>query len=284
MTTIVLPAPVDGEFPFTIEDFRAIAAILRTEAGIELPESRATLAYSRLSKRLRALGLNAFRDYCALLNSPAGASERGHMLSAMTTNLTKFFREPHHFEHLKAQVLPPLLERARRGERVRLWSAACSSGQEPYSLALTVLSVAPDAGNLDLRILATDIDPVVLAEARRGHYASAVLGGLPPELRQRWFAPAGTDAWSVAQPVRNLVAFREMNLTASTWPMAGQFQVVLCRNVVIYFGQETQAALWQRMSQRVERGGYLYIGHSERLIGSAAEAFESVDITTYQRR
>lgn len=275
---------VEGEYPFTGEDFRAIAAMLRADAGIDLPAAKATLAYSRLAKRLRILGLRSFREYCALISSPDGAAERGHMLSALTTNVTRFFREPHHFEHLKSHVLPPLLEQARRGGRVRLWSAACSTGQEPYSLALTLLALAPDAATLDVRILATDIDPAVLARARRGHYGEAELAPVPQDLRHRWFMPAGPGAWSVARELRRLVAFRTLNLSGGTWPMRGRFQAVLCRNVVIYFDDATQAALWQRLASLIEPDGHLYIGHSERLMGPAARAFESAGLTTYRRR
>ncbi|MGZ5947940.1 MAG: CheR family methyltransferase, partial [Caulobacteraceae bacterium] len=141
---------VEGEFLFTEEDFQRVAKMLHDDAGIYLPEAKATLVYSRLAKRLRALGLQSFRDYCALLTEEggAGAGERQQMLAALTTNVTRFFREPHHFDHLKTKVLPPLLEHARRGGRVRLWSAACSTGPEPYSMALTVLSVMPDAAQM----------------------------------------------------------------------------------------------------------------------------------------
>ena len=278
---------VDGEFPLLVEDFRAIAAMLHADAGIALSEAKATLVYSRLAKRLRALGLGSFREYRALVASHEGAEERRQMLTALTTNVTRFFREPHHFEHLKTAVLPALLQEARRGGRVRLWSAACSTGQEPYSIALTILSLMPDAAGLDVRILATDIDPVVLAAGRAGVYDEACIDAVPPGLRQRWFqrAPdgAGKGEWRVADELRRLVAFRELNLIG-TWPMKGRFQAIMCRNVVIYFEEDTQAKVWSRFMPMVEPGGHLYIGHSERLAGDAARHFESAGITTYRRR
>ncbi len=277
---------VDGEFPLTIEDFHAIAAMLHADAGIALSEAKATLVYSRLAKRLRALGLGSFREYCALVAAPAGSEERRHMLTALTTNVTRFFREPHHFEHLKTTVLPPLLREARRGGRVRLWSAACSTGQEPYSIALTILSLMPDAAGLDIKILATDIDPVVLAEGRAGVYDDACVAAVPPDLRQRWFVRASDGraekGWRVADEVGRLVAFRELNLIGS-WPMKGRFQAIMCRNVVIYFEEETQAKVWNRFMPLIEPGGHLYIGHSERLTGEAVRHFESTGITTYRR-
>ncbi len=136
-------ALVPGEFLLTGDDFQQIAAMLHADAGIYLAESKATLVYSRLAKRLRALGLESFRDYCTLVAGTDGVDERQKMMAALTTNVTHFFREPHHFEHLKKQVLPPLVAAAKLGRRVRIWSAGCSSGQEPYSIALTILSLMP---------------------------------------------------------------------------------------------------------------------------------------------
>ncbi|MGH6955251.1 MAG: CheR family methyltransferase, partial [Caulobacteraceae bacterium] len=161
---------VEGDFLFTANDFRRIAALLHEGAGIALPQTKATLVYSRLAKRLRALGLESFRDYCALVSGDDGADERQQMIVALTTNVTRFFREPHHFDHLANAVLPPLLEGARRGAAVRIWSAGCSNGQEAYSIALTILSLMPDAAERDVRVLATDIDTKMLAQGRAGEY------------------------------------------------------------------------------------------------------------------
>jgi len=282
---------VPGEFLLSREDFRQIAAMLHADAGIHLPESKAALVYSRLAKRLRSLGLASFRDYCALVAGNEGLDERQKMLAALTTNVTRFFREPHHFEHLEKEVLPPLLAAARRGERVRLWSAACSSGQEPYSIGLTLLQLMPEAPNFDIKVLATDIDPNMLAEGRRGIYAEAVLEAVPSKLRGRWFVPvkgggaraASTRNFCVAEPLRDLVAFRELNLLG-VWPMRGPFQAIFCRNVAIYFEEETQMKLWDRFAPMLSPGGRLYIGHSERLIGPAAAMFESEGVTAYRLR
>ncbi|WP_426958713.1 CheR family methyltransferase [Muricoccus radiodurans] len=274
---------VEGEFPLTAGDFHIIAALLHEEAGIALPEGKATLVYSRLAKRLRVLGLRSFREYCALAAGPEGAEERRHMLTALTTNVTRFFREPHHFDHMRTVLLPPLLEEAKRGGKVRIWSAACSSGQEPYSIAMTILSLMPEAPRFDVKILATDIDPMILSEARAGFYAEAALEGVPPALRQRWFERAGDGRWAVADPARGLVHFRELNLIGA-WPMRGFFQAIMCRNVVIYFEEGTQAGVWQRFVPLLAPGGHLYIGHSERVNGPAAGAFESTGITVYRKR
>jgi chemotaxis protein methyltransferase CheR len=171
----------------------------------------------------------------------------------------------------------------RRGGRVRLWSAACSNGQEPYSIALTILSLMPDAGRFDVKVLASDIDPNMLAEGQQGTYAESVLEAVPAKLRARWFV-AAKDAprrFSVAEELRDLVAFRELNLFG-TWPMKGLFQAIFCRNVAIYFEEERQMQLWDRFVPVLSPGGRLYIGHSERLIGAAAAAFESEGITAYR--
>jgi len=273
---------VDGEFQFTADDFRTIAATLHAAAGIALPESKATLVYSRLAKRLRALGLESFREYCKLVTGAEGLDERQQMIVALTTNVTRFFREPHHFEHLKEKVLPPLLAAAKRGGSVRIWSAACSNGQEPYSIALTILSLMPDVPNYDVKILATDIDTQMLAEARAGVYSSQIVAAVPGDLRARWFEREGENL-RVAEPVRQLVTFNELNLIGD-WPMRRQFQAIFCRNVVIYFEEETQSKVFSRFLPLMSPDARLYIGHSERVCGDAAARMETDGVTTYRLR
>ena len=274
------------EFEMTDRDFKDIAAMLYADAGIYIPASKTTLVYSRLVKRLRALNLESFRDYCDLVDSPSGSNERLEMLSALTTNVTRFFREPHHFEHLGAHVLPPLLESARRGGRVRLWSAACSTGPEPYSMALTVLGLEPNAASLDVRILASDIDPRVVEEGRRGIYPAAALAEAPVALRKRYFAGVGGDerrGLQASEELRRLVVFRTLNLNG-VWPMPGKFHVIFCRNVVIYFDELTQQSVWSKFAGKLERGGVLFVGHSERVTGPAAAQFVNDGVTAYRLR
>ena len=275
---------VDGEFAFSSEDFRRIAAMLHADAGIYLPDAKATLVYSRLVKRLRILGLSSFGDYCAMIADVSGADERQKMLAALTTNVTRFFREPHHFDYLKDKVLPPLLQGARRGERVRIWSAGCSKGHEPYSIAMTILSAMPDAAERDIRVLATDIDPNVIEEGRAGLYETSEISSVPPAERSRFFVSAQSPKGkllSVTDDLRRLVSFRELNLIGQ-WPMRGPFHAIFCRNVVIYFDEETQARIWSRFAPLLAPGGWLNIGHSERLTGPAVPLFRSVGITAYQ--
>lgn len=258
---------VEGEYAFTARNFEQIATFLRANTGIALSNAKATLVYSRLAKRVRKLGLPDFDAYCALVESAAGIGERGEMVAALTTNVTRFFREPHHFDHLRESVLPRLVRFAKEGGRVRIWSAACSSGEEPYSIALTLLDVFPEAARYDVRILATDIDPNVVAKAKAGVYHDDAVSPIPASLRDRWLRrqrDTNESLWSVKDEVRAIVTFNELNLIGD-WPMRGRFDVIFCRNVVIYFEEATQAVLWNRFRNVLTADGRLYIGHSERI-------------------
>ncbi|MBO0903060.1 protein-glutamate O-methyltransferase [Jiella sp. MQZ13P-4] len=283
----------NGEFPMTEGDFATIAKLLYEDAGIYLADTKATFVYSRLSKRLRALGLQSFKDYCALVQDKAGAGERTSMLASLTTNVTHFFREKHHFDFLRDSLLPPLLDAAKRGARVRIWSAGCSIGHEPYSIAMTILSLMPSAADHDVRILASDIDPNVVATGRAGVYGASALESVPVDLRRKWFRPSVTEGGSrgqaatemqfeVSDAMRDLVAFRELNLNGE-WPMRGQFDAIFCRNVTIYFDQPTRERVWKRFCERILPNGVLFIGHSERVTGPALETVEFQGNTSYRK-
>ncbi len=275
---------VDGEFRMTAKDLRDIASMIYEDAGIYLNETKASLVYSRLAKRIRRIGVDSFASYCKLVSGPQGKDERRQMLSLLTTNFTRFFREEHHFDHLRDEVFPELVSRAKAGGRVRIWSAGCSQGQEPYTIALTVLSAMPDAERYDVKILATDIDPMVIAHAKEGVYDDAAIETVSPELRRQWFKPHGTAGqWRVDDAVKRLITFRELNLMRD-WPFKGPFDVLFCRNVVIYFDEPTQARIWARYRDLLTEGGWLYIGHSERVSGEAKNHFRNSGITTYQKR
>jgi len=257
------PASKGGDMPLSDREFREIAALLYADSGIHLPDGKVSLVHSRLCKRLRVLGMESFRDYVTLVSSASGALERRAMLSALTTNVTRFFREEHHFDDLAEQLRGGWAQKAKRGERLRFWSAACSSGEEPYSLALTLLGALPDAARYDVRILATDIDPMIVEKAREGVYPAASLEAVPSKLRERWTERRGGD-FVIAEEARALISFRELNLMAD-WPMRGRFQAIFCRNVAIYFDAETQERLWGRFAPLLSPDGRLYIGHSERV-------------------
>jgi chemotaxis protein methyltransferase CheR len=274
-----------GEFKMIGGDSRRIAAIMREATGVVLDESKINLIYSRLAKRLRHLGLQSFSEYCELITQPENHAERDAMIAALTTNVTRFFREPHHFQHLKNIILAPLAAHAKQGAKIRLWSAACSSGQEPYSMALTLLSLLPEAANYDIKILATDIDPNMIATGIAGEYDSALMTDIPPELGRRWFTQAkDRPGFFTAGPeLRSLIRFKKLNLIGD-WPMQGKFQAIFCRNVVIYFDDETKNQIWDRMLRLLDNQGALYIGHSERIGGPAEKRLRSDGITTYRPR
>ena len=275
------PLPA-GEFGYSIEDFAFIATTLYEDAGIHLPSTKANLVYSRLAKRLRKLGLESFRDYCSFVGSSDGADERAQMIAALTTNVTRFFREPHHFEHLKDRILAPQLKDIRSGQRLRIWSAGCSSGQEPYTIALAILSLLPDARAYNVRILATDINVHVLETARRAIYTADEVRNVPVELRRAWMEQAGSGNVRLDDGPRGLVTLRPLNLVGA-WPMSGPFDAVFCRNVLIYFDEKTQMRILNRLTSLIRPGGYLYLGHSERLVGPA-EALFKIDGTTVYRK
>jgi chemotaxis protein methyltransferase CheR len=269
------------EYAFTERDFRMIAALAHEGFGLHLEQGKKPLVYARLARRVRALGLPGFADYCRLLQHPAQEEERQRMLGALTTNVTQFFREAHHFA-LLATLLRPLLGRARQGARIRLWSAGCSTGQEPYSIAATILDACPEADQLDIRVLASDVDADVLARAQAGRYGVDELAGLSPAHRTSLFG-AGRQDGPIRPELRRLVTCRLLNLV-SDWPMGGRFDAIFCRNVAIYFDQPTQQRLWVRFAERLPAGGMLFIGHSERVTGPAAAHLISAGVTTYSRR
>lgn len=280
---VVQPAALGiANYPFTDADFAVIARRAQADFGLHLTAAKKDLVYSRLTKRLRQLGLADFHAYCRLIESPGSEDERTQMLSALTTNVTHFFREGHHFQSLRTSVLPPLIAAARTGRRLRIWSAGCSAGQEPYSLAFTVLELCPEAARFDIRILATDVDPAILERAREGIYDAEEAKSLPDAVRAQHIRDAGPGRFAVGDKARALITFNELNLMHD-WPMRGPFDVIFCRNVAIYFDKDTQARLWSRFADMLAPGGYLCIGHSERVAGPAVPLLESAGVTTYRK-
>lgn len=274
----------ERDLQLTDRDFARIAGLVHQIAGIVLAEAKRPLVQSRLTRRLRALNLSDFSAYADFVSDQRGNAERMELISAVTTNVTSFFREAHHFEALTTRALPGLLEKARSGGRVRLWSAGCSSGEEPYSIAATILAACSDIHRHDLRILATDIDHAMVERTRAATYPAEAAAGLSFD-HQRWlFGPEVKAANGVIQDaLRRLVTCNLLNLQED-WPMKGPFEVIFCRNVVIYFDKTTQERLWQRFAALLPSGGYLMIGHSERVTGPALLDFDVDGITTYRRR
>ena len=265
---------------FTEADFAVIADMAMRDFGLHLTTAKRDLVYSRLFKRLRHLGLESFKDYCSLVGGADGTAERDAMLSALTTNVTHFFREEHHFRILRDTALPPLIKAAKAGARVRIWSAGCSAGQEAYSLAFTVLTLCPEAARLNLRILATDVDRAILKQAEQGRYPVEELKAIPDAARK--YIDTGAAGFSIGDRAREIITFGHLNLI-EPWPVHGPFEVIFCRNVAIYFDKPTQTRLWARFGDLMTPGGTLCIGHSERVAGPAEQMFRPFGITAYQR-
>ena len=271
------------EFEFGDEDFQALRALVRDVTGISLSEQKRELVYGRLARRLRALNLRSFREYRELLSQDDGG-ELVQFCNAITTNLTAFFREPHHFDHLKQDVLGPLLHKPAAGRRLRIWSAGCSTGEEPYSIAMSVLEAVPDIERWDIRILATDLDSDVLEKARRGVYTAERLQTLSAERRERFFEPyhdAKEPSYQVRPELTRLLTVKQLNLM-HPFPMKGPLDVVFCRNVVIYFDKDTQRELVARVSRLQRPGNLLFLGHSETLFKVSTD-YTLIGRTIYRR-
>ena len=269
------------EFEFGDDDFEALRSLVKQVTGIALSDQKRELVYGRLARRLRALDIRTFRDYRNLLASDS--DELVQFCNAITTNLTAFFREPHHFEHLRDEVLRPLVAKNALN-RFRIWSAACSTGEEPYTLAMTVLESMADPSRHDLKILATDLDSDVLGKARRGVYLADRLRTLSAERRNKFFTPvhgAKEPSFEVTPAVARLVTYKQLNLMHPL-PMKGPLDVIVCRNVLIYFDKDTQRDLVTRMARLQRPGDLLYLGHSESLFKVSTD-YTLVGRTIYRR-
>ncbi|MEL7281522.1 MAG: protein-glutamate O-methyltransferase [Pseudomonadota bacterium] len=263
--------------------FTRTADLVRRACGIKLSQTKSNLIVSRLGRRVKSLNFPDFHAYLDFVESQAGRDEQRKMTSLLTTNVTRFFREPHHFESLRKDVLPRLAAKAKSGAEVRIWSAGCSSGEEALSIGMTVLKLCPDAPNLDVRILGTDLDPMSLQTARHAAYSAASLENVAKDLRDQFFEPVNDgSSFRATSRLRDLVTYAELNLI-EPWPMQRPFDVIFCRNVMIYFDNATQSALWPRFAAALRPGSMLCIGHSERLSGPGATQFEAAGITQYRR-
>ena len=267
--------PLQPGMTLSDKDFHQIVAIAASEAGLAIPEAKKSLVQSRVSRRMRALGIHDCSDYLASLDSDA--SETQQLISALTTNVSNFYREVHHFEYVRDTILT-----TPNTSKLRFWSAGCSNGQEPYSLAMEVLKTIPDAAQKDILILATDIDHTVLEKAATGHYSEAEVEGVAQADRKAFFDRT-PDGYQIRDAVRKIVRFRMLNLNGPNWPMQGLFDAIFCRNVVIYFNDETQSKLWPRFRALLKPGGILMLGHSERLHPIEGSGFEAAGVTTYRK-
>lgn len=266
-------------------EFRFLREFVLEHCGIALGEQKRQLVQGRLLRRLRALRLRDFESYCQILRNDPD-SELGELASAISTNVTSFFREMHHYDFLIETQLPLWLQQKRNGGRLRIWSAGCSTGEEPYALAM-VLAEALEAhgASIDAKILATDLSPQALEAARKGVYSIDKLAGVSPQRQRRWFL-RGEGAYEglacVHPRLRELVTIQPLNLLHE-WPMQGPFDAIFCRNVVIYFDKPTKQRLFARYAGLLPPGGYLFLGHSESMYG-LSDDFDLVGRTIYRKR
>lgn len=264
-------------------EFEFIRHVIAENAGIVLGPNKRQLVQGRLARRLRELHLPSYESYCDHVRN-SGPEELVGLINALTTNVTSFFRENHHFEALAKYMLPEALERNRQSRRIRIWSAGCSSGEEAYCIAMVAREALPTGQKWDLKILATDIDSDVVATAQRGIYPTDRLASVSDERLRRHFRKGVGEHVGSAKlhpDIAQLVSFRTLNLMHS-WPMSGQFDIVFCRNVMIYFDQATRERLVSRFGDIVVPDGYLCLGHSESIHGVGGP-FRLVGKTIYRR-
>jgi len=273
------------EFPMKDEDFAFISRMANEKTGIQLGMHKRDMIYSRIVRRIRSLKLRTFTEYCDYLKSHQ-KEEMTNFINAITTNLTSFFREKHHFDYLKNTVVPEVKSKNAISKKLRVWSAGCSTGEEPYSLAMTFHDAFSDVSGWDLKILATDLDTNVVSHGKAGVYVPDRVDGLPASILKKNFnevipASGRGSAYEMSPHLKQYITFNRLNLLGD-WPMKGKFDVIFCRNVVIYFNKDTQRVLFDRYAELLKPNGYLFIGHSETLHGVTTR-FESLGRTIYRK-
>lgn len=262
-----------AEVHLSDRDFNRFRKLIFELAGITLSEHKRALVYSRLAKRLRANGLESYSDYYDLVSQADPESQEiVEFINAITTNKSSFFREPHHFDFLREEIFPDYLEEisSRRRKAIRVWSAGCSAGQEPYTLAMTLFEYFGMDSNIEFDILATDIDTNVLSRAQQGIYNEEQIEDIPDYLLRKYFLKGKGERAGLAKAgkeLQSIIRFDRLNLFDSTWPFKEKLDIIFCRNVIIYFNRDTQRKLISRMTRHLKPGGYLMLGHSESLHG-----------------
>ncbi|NTV29800.1 MAG: protein-glutamate O-methyltransferase CheR [Candidatus Omnitrophica bacterium] len=282
MELIAKPVPL-GE-----ADYRALVKLIYEASGISLGDNKQELVKTRLGKRLRALGLDSYREYIRYLSEAGDDQELMLMINAISTNFTSFYRERQHFDFLLRTALPEIVRKkqAARSRKLRAWCAAASSGEEPYTLALTLLEFFDDPVAWDIKLLATDISTKVLSQAVRGLYPLERVKTVQPVLLERYFERlAGEEGvmFRVTDEVRRHIVFRRLNLMDRVFPFSGPFDFISCRNVMIYFDPPTQEAVVEKLLRYLAPGGYLLIGHSENLPAAFRTRVEVLAPATYRK-
>ncbi len=269
------------EFMFSDRQFKRLRAFVAEQTGIALSEAKKDMVYGRLSKRIRSHFSGDFQAFCDAIEN-GDAQEQDYLINAITTNLTAFFRESHHFDYLRQRLLPELIRRNAASRKIRIWSAGCSTGEEPYSIAMC-LAAEKQLADWDIKILATDLDANVIGHAQAGIYSEERLSKMPEKERQ-WFQRgrgANNGLVRLKPELRERVSFKRLNLLHD-WPMRGPFDLIFCRNVVIYFDKQTQTQLFERFADLLTDDGHLFIGHSENLY-KVTDRFTSLGNTIYRR-
>ncbi len=275
--------PTAREFRLSKSEFNRTRQVVKKHTGIDLSDTKYEMVYSRLAKRLRALGVDRFSDYLALVEADSNG-ELEEFISAITTNLTHFFREPHHFETLARDVLPAALAAKRPGNPIRIWSAGCSTGMEPYTIAMVVHETVPSYRLRDVQILASDIDRRVLASAQAGVYEQHRCRGVDPARLKQWFrrgVGSNEGLVRVSRELRRSVDFFCMNLMEQ-WTVVPPMDVIFCRNVLIYFDADAQRRIIEGFANLLSPSGYLFLGHSESLYRKS-ERFDFLHKTTFRK-
>ncbi|MBA1446250.1 MAG: protein-glutamate O-methyltransferase [Chromatiales bacterium] len=274
----------DREFEFTRTDFEFLRGITNQRTGIVVSDDKFDMFYSRLSRRVRKLGMATFSEYCDLIRANQDGDEMVELINSITTNLTAFFRENHHFEYLANTVIPELRAKNSAERNIRIWSAGCSTGEEPYSLSITLNEVLAQVAGWDVKVLATDIDSNVLARAASGVYPMERVNGLDKARLRRWFQKGKGEHGGKARlkpEVCRLIEFGQLNLMQQ-WSIDSPKDVIFCRNVIIYFDKESKIKLIERYADNLKVGGYLFIGHSESLF-KLTDRFELIGKTIYRK-
>jgi len=273
----------DAFFRFSEENFRYISSLAKSLSGLDIGASKRDLVYGRLARRVRALGLTDFDAYCHYVDTSGDLAEKASLISALTTNVTAFFRESHHFDDLAAYLDTEWCGRRSGGQPLRVWCAATSSGEEAYSVAMVIEDRIADAARKNARILASDINPEMLKVGRHGVYPTMTLGRIPKNFSEKFcILDESKKEFRFREPVRAIVRFRPLNLIAN-WPMEQRFHVIFCRNVAIYFDNQTKKRLWGRLADRLAPGGRLYLGHSENIQAPEHYGLMMDGITTYRK-
>ena len=276
---------IEREFEFTKDDFDYLRQMVITRTGIVVPDEKMDMFYSRLARRVRKLELLSFKQYCDLIRNEKDGAEAAQLINAITTNLTSFFRESYHFDFLAESLIPDLIEREPKRRRLSIWSAGCSTGEEPYSIAITLSQLGLVDRGWDIKILATDIDSNVLEHGVKGVYGLEQINVVPDRYVKAGFLrgkKGKSGKVSIKPNVRRMVEFMQLNLN-SQWSLPEQMDMVFCRNVIIYFDKESKRALVNRIADNLKEGGYLFIGHSESLF-RVSERFELVGKTIYRKK